>query len=267
MPVTLQVAGKPRQVAVLLGKKASILAGGTLIVADLNYGRLGTQSLVTLDRLGLDTIKIAGGKATIGAMATMTGILSDQRLELLHPVARSIGGPAVRTMATVGGNLFAPSPYGDMAAALLALNAAVTVASATSTEIMAIEDFLHRRTRLSRSLVTSVSFRRPAKDSFRFIKAVRRRPVSGAVVMIAALLPLRRGKIAGARIAYGAMAKTAIRARAVEAALEGRKLAETAIAAAAEVAAQGTSPCDDAYASAWYRLEVLPAYMRRLLAA
>ena len=46
-------------------------------------------------------------------------------LAFLAPVAESIGGPAVRNMATVGGNLFARSPYGDFAVALLALGATV----------------------------------------------------------------------------------------------------------------------------------------------
>jgi hypothetical protein len=53
---------------------------------------------------------------------------SDPRaaLAFLAPVARSIGGPAVRAAATVGGNLFAPSPYGDFSVALLALGAIVS---------------------------------------------------------------------------------------------------------------------------------------------
>ena len=43
----------------------------------------------------------------------------------LAKAARAVGGPAIRNMATVGGNLFAPAPYGDFAVALLALDATV----------------------------------------------------------------------------------------------------------------------------------------------
>src|SRR5205823_5228390 len=137
-------------------------------------------------------------------------------------------------------------PYGDMATALLALDAVVMTASGTATKSVAIEDFLGQRANLTKSLVTSVSFERPAKNAFHFTKAIRRRLVSAAVVTIAALLPLKRGKIAGARIAYGAMAETAIRVPAVEAALEGKALDEAAIAAAADVANKGARPQDDA---------------------
>ncbi len=58
--------------------------------------------------------------SSLGAGVTMSQILASRELEFLHPVARVIGGPAVRNMATVGGNLFAPAPYGDLTAALLA---------------------------------------------------------------------------------------------------------------------------------------------------
>jgi CO/xanthine dehydrogenase FAD-binding subunit len=268
MPITLRAAEKPRQAASLIqGKSARIIAGGTLVVADLNYGRSGAETLVTLDRLDLNSIKAGSGKVTIGAMVTMAQIAGDKRLPFLHPVARSIGGPAVRAMATAGGNLFALSPYGDLAAALLALDATVTLAQGSGTKSLAIEDFLQRRDKLAHSVVTSIAFKQPAAGSFRYVKVIRRRPVSAAVLTIAAVLPMKRGKIAGARIAYGAMAPIAIRARGAEAALEGRALDEAAIAAAVSAAAEGTAPEDDAYASAWYRRQVLPVHLRRLIAA
>ena len=68
---------------------------------------------------------VGGGRIEIGATVTMAQIASHPALSFLQPVALSIGGPAVRNMATVGGNLFAPYPYGDFAVALLALGAEV----------------------------------------------------------------------------------------------------------------------------------------------
>ena len=68
----------------------------------------------------------AGARIVLGAGVTMAQILASRELAFLHPAARAVGGPAVRSAATVGGNLFAPAPYGDFAAALLALDAAVS---------------------------------------------------------------------------------------------------------------------------------------------
>ena len=75
----------------------------------------------------------------------MAMILANRELALLHPAARSVGGPAVRAQATVGGNLFAPPPYGDFAAALLALDARVSIQSGYSPRDVPIDEFLRGR--------------------------------------------------------------------------------------------------------------------------
>ncbi len=198
----------------------------------------------------------------------MIDILASRDLAFLHPVARVVGGPAVRAMATVGGNLFAPSPYRDFTAALLALDATVMVQGAYGGgQQTALEQFLAGRDRAGSSgLVIAVSVPRPASaDAFRFRKVARVRPKGVSVLSIAAHLPVTGGRIAGARVAYGAMAPTPIRARAVERALEGRSLDAAGIAPALAAAAEGTSPATDALASTWYRREVLPVHLRRLL--
>ena len=90
-------------------------------------------------------------------------------------------------------------------------------------------------------------------------------PKGISVLSIAAQLPFASGRVTGARIAYGAMGQTPVRAKAAERALEGRALDAAGIAPALAVAADGTSPTDDAIASAWWRREILPVYLRRLL--
>ena len=73
------------------------------------------------------------------------------------------------------------------------------------------------------------------------------------------------GRLSGVRVAYGAMGPTAVRVPAVEAALEGVSLDASGIAPALAVATDGLTPPDDALASAWYRREVAPVHLRRLL--
>ena len=86
------------------------------------------------------------------------------------------------------------------------------------------------------------------------------------MLSIAAHLPQNAGRISGARIAYGAMGPTPLRAKAVERVLEGRSLDAATIAAAKTAALEGTQPATDAIASEWYRREVLPVHLGRLLA-
>jgi CO/xanthine dehydrogenase FAD-binding subunit len=85
------------------------------------------------------------------------------------------------------------------------------------------------------------------------------------VLSIAAHLPVQGGRVAGARVAYGAMAPTPVRVPAVERALDGRSLDEGGIAQAVAAATQGLDPPTDAIASGWYRREVAPVHLRRLL--
>ena len=156
-------------------------------------------------------------------------------------------------------------PYGDFAAALLALDATVMLAGGLASAKLPLEEFLGRRERGQR-WYASVAFKRPATETFRFAKVTRVHP-KGIVG------PLdRRATAARERPGYrradrlwrdgpnaGARQSGRTRAR--------RPLARSppAIAPALAVAADGTSPIDDAIASAWWRREILPVHLRRLL--
>jgi CO/xanthine dehydrogenase FAD-binding subunit len=183
-------------------------------------------------------------------------------LEFLHPVARQIGGPQVRNMGTVGGNLFAPHPYGDFAVALLALGAQVTMAGGSNAR--PIDDVLRDRDR-PLGLVATLEVPRPASGSFGFLKISRVKPKGVSVLSIAVMAPQSGGRISGARVAWGAMADRPVRGDAVERVLEGQTLDSATMDRAAQVAADGLNPPTDPIATSWYRKEVAGVHLRRLL--
>lgn len=268
MPITVKTFERLEQAATALAAErgARFLAGGTLVMRALNEGDLSLSTIVRSTDASLAAIRPAGARIEIGAGVTMAQILARPELAFLHPAARVIGGPAVRSMATVGGNLFAPPPYGDFTTALLALDAAVSIQGGYSPRETPLEEFLAGRERSSGGIVASVSLNRPAVASaFRFAKVSRTRLKGIALITIAAYLPLSGERVSGARVAYGAMAPTPIRARAVERALEGRPLDDAGIGPALAVATEGTAPATDAIASEWYRREIAPVHLRRLL--
>lgn len=129
---------------------------------------------------------------------------------------------------------------------------------------IALEDLLNRRDSV-RGIVASVTVARPGADEFRFHKVSRVKPKGVSVMSMAAWLPRPGGRIKDARVAYGAMGPTPIRVRPVEQVLEGSVLDGSMIEAAARVAAEGLNLPDDALASAWYRREVAPVHLRRML--
>ncbi len=266
MSVTVKTFAKLADAAGALANERGVrfLAGGTLVMRALNEANPAIETVVRSTDPSFGDIAVSSGRIELGAGVTMAAILAERDLAFLHPVARAVGGPAVREAATVGGNLFAPSPYGDFAAALLALDATAMLAGGFGQRELPLEELLGRRERGS-MLVASVAFKRAPADAFRFVKVMRVHPKGVAVLSIAAQLPLASGRVTGARIAYGAMSRTPVRAKAAERALEGRSLDAAGIAPAVAVAADGTAPVDDAIASAWWRREILPVHLRRLL--
>ncbi len=237
---------------------ARYLGGGTLVVRAANEGDVSVSTFVRSTDPALSSIEVDGGRATLGASVTMSAIARHAGLSVIAKAAKAVGGPAIRNMATVGGNLFAAAPYGDFAVALLALDATVH----TTAGHMTMQEFLAGR---DGKVVAAVSFAVPAAGTFRFLKVSRIKPKGVSVLSIAALLEVDAGKVKAARIALGCMADRPVRALAAEKALVGAALTPEGVAKAVAAVGEGTEPITDAIASAWYRTEVLPVHFRRLL--
>ncbi|MEM0921728.1 MAG: FAD binding domain-containing protein [Pseudomonadota bacterium] len=248
------------EAAAAMGPGARFLGGGTLVMRAANEGDPTLRRIVrSTERL--DRIQTEGNRIRIGAGVTMSGLLAARETAFLAPAARAVGGPQVRNQATVGGNLHAPHPYGDLTVALLALDGIVHLSNGQD---MALEPYLAARAHPP-GLVAAVSVTQPMGEAFRFRKVSRIKPKGVSVLSMAAHLSRSAGRLSGVRIAYGAMGPAPVRAAAVERALEGADLSATGIASALAQATVGLEPPDDALASAWYRREVAPVHLRRLL--
>jgi CO/xanthine dehydrogenase FAD-binding subunit len=248
---TYQTLGEASQA---MGDRSRFLAGGTLVMRAVTYGDQSFDRIVRARQAD----RVIGSDAQglrIGAGATMADVLASRDVEFLHPVARSIGGPAIRNMGTVGGNLFAQNPYGDFAVALLALDAQVQMASG---QTQPMESFLMDRAHM-RGLVSGVIVPRIEPGTFFFNKVSRVKPKGVSVMTLAALI--RRGD---PRVAFGNMGPGPLRAKAAERALTNG-MDEASITAACAVCTEGLAPSTDPLASEWYRREVAPVHLKRLL--
>jgi CO/xanthine dehydrogenase FAD-binding subunit len=259
MMLTVETHGTLAEASAATGERAVYLAGGTLVMRGVNYGAQGFDRIVRARQVPRDIRSDAGG-IRIGAGATMADVLASREVDFLHPVARLIGGPAIRNMATVGGNLFARSPFGDLATAFLALDAQVVRSGGASEPI---EAFLASRDR-PRGLVEAVIVPRVSAAEFRFAKITRIKPKGAAMMSIAVWLR-GGGRVSDPRIAWGNMGAVPLRAKAAERALNGASLDDAGIAAALAVTCDGLDPRDDELATEWYRREVAPVHLKRLL--
>jgi len=251
-------------IAALAGPGRMAVSGGTLAVRAINEGKSFPQAIVSLRRAGLAGIARDGGMIEIGT-ATPIAELSRPDLAFFDGVLASFGAPALRNMATLGGNLFAPQPYGDFGVALLALDASLAIAGPSGKRWLPLSKF-YETGLAANEIVSGIRFAPPHRGSWRWLKATRRALNSAAVIAIAAVVETdRAGVINAVRIALGGVDSHPVRSSAAEASLLGRVLDAASAAAAGEEAA-ASHPCfTDAYASAWYRRRVLPVFMRRAL--
>jgi CO/xanthine dehydrogenase FAD-binding subunit len=260
MPITVEIPESVAGVVGALGDGAVVLAGGTHVMPRINTESHDVRALVSLRRAGLAGIELAGREATIGAATTLARVGADERLAFLRPAIESIASPTIRNLATVGGNLFVEQPYGDLAVALLALDATVDVAGPGGAESRPVADVLERGLAAG-EIVTAVRFAVPQDGHWRYTKAMRRRLNSASIVTVAAVV----GAEGGARIALGGAGRRPVRAPSAEAVLAGGPLDRERAEAAGRAALADAEPFTDAYASAWYRARVLPVHVRRAL--
>jgi len=264
LPITVEVPESLEAVVGALGEGAVVLAGGTQVMPAINTEAHAVATLVSLRRAGLDGIEVDGPLARIGAATTLSRLGADARLAFLQPVVESIASPSIRNLATVGGNLFVAQPYGDLAVALLALDAGVELEGPDGAATVGVEELLAGGLSAGQ-VATGVRFSVPAGGEFFYTKAMRRRLNSASIVTVAAVVSVAGGTVASARIALGGAGPAPVRARSVEAALEGQPFDREHVEAAAQAAGSDAEPFSDAYASAWYRARVLPVHIRRAL--
>jgi CO/xanthine dehydrogenase FAD-binding subunit len=252
------------------GQEIFVIAGGTVGMALINEGVVSPRLVMSLHRAKLSQVRAANNHWEIGATTTLARVMRMSELPLLAGAARHIGGWAIRNMATLGGNLFVPSPAGDAAVALLALDAEVIAASRLGTRKILLNQFFRGRYQNALApgeLVTAIHVPRlPGKTAF--VKFGRRQQNTPAVVTVA-IRAIRddQGKCTEARVALGAAGDTPFRATQAEAALLGSNLDAGAITEAAALAADEARPFSDAIASAWYRQKMVGVYVRRALEA
>jgi CO/xanthine dehydrogenase FAD-binding subunit len=244
-----------------------VMAGGTIAMPLINEGISFPQKVMGLRRAGLSYVTKPNGKITIGAMSTLTQMLDLKEIPILQEAAHQVGGWAIRNMGTVGGNLFAPPPAGDFAAALMALDAQLKLVSTAGGRIISLTDFYtgFMTTALSPGeLVTEIQVPVPTGKTA-YLKYGRKHANTPAVVTVAAQIELDGEGVTNSRIALNAVGPHPIRASKAEEILSGSPLNPTTINMAASAAAEECEPFSDAIATEWYRRKMVEVYVRRTL--
>ena len=258
---------------VLAAARPAVLAGGT----DFYPARVGRplpDDVLDLGAIGeLRGIRDDVDGWRIGALVTWSDILAARlppSFDCLKQAAREVGGVQIQNCGTVAGNLCNASPAADGVPPLLALDAAVELASAGGRRVLPLGDFVlgSRRTACAPGeLVTAVRVPRGAAYSRSvFRKLGARRYLVISIAMVAAVVELRADRtIVRAAVAVGACSPVAQRLPALERDLAGRRLAPGIGALVAPGHLAPLAPITDVRGTATYRFDAAATLVARAL--
>ncbi|MBI5242210.1 MAG: xanthine dehydrogenase family protein subunit M [Elusimicrobia bacterium] len=253
------------------------LAGGTDLMVAWNSGRLNSRTMLDLSRLKeWRGIEATQDGVRIGPLATHCEIESHpailKRLPLLAEACSSVGAVQIRHRGTIGGNIANASPAGDSFPALAVYEAFVhTVSQEGRRSLPILELFAGvKKTALKPGeLIERIDVRFPAEPPDRQVlrKVGSRQAQTLSKTVGAGLLWLGRGGVVlELRFAFGSVAPTVKRLKAVEAAVNGRKLTAELIERACALLAEDISPIDDIRSTRQYRMVVSRNILRAFLA-
>ncbi|HJW49825.1 MAG TPA: xanthine dehydrogenase family protein subunit M [Candidatus Limnocylindria bacterium] len=257
------------------GEDAHLVAGATAFTLLWRQGLLRPGHVIGLRRIAsLGGITSAGGGLVVGATVTHRAIERSADVARYCPALTrtfaSVATVRVRNQATLGGNLAHADPAQDPPPMLMALGASVVAVSATGERTIPIDElFVDVFTTSLRAdeILTSVRFPALAPGTrATYLKFLPQTADDYATVSVAATLRLAQdGTVADVRVALGACGPTPVRARSVEAALQGVRPDPRRIAAAAASVTADIEPFDDVRGSAAYKRDMARVWTERAL--
>jgi carbon-monoxide dehydrogenase medium subunit len=149
----------------LLSDDSLPYAGGTELLLAMRAGFLQPERLVDLKRIsGLDVIEMTNSALLIGAGVTHWEAARSPAVAgefpMLAAVLDTVGNARVRATGTLAGNLCFAEPKSDVATALIALDAHVTLRSAHGPRKVPVEEFIigpYTTVRTAEELLTEIS--------------------------------------------------------------------------------------------------------------
>jgi len=256
--------------------EAKLIAGGTDVLIRLHEGRKDFRNLVDINALAAlkEITAEADGTVRIGCLATFSEIMDsdvvNKRVPVIAEAAATVGGPQLRNMATMGGNICAGVPCADSAGALLVLEADLEIRGVDGERIVPVVGF-HlgpSRVDLKQGDVLVVFRFRP--ENYKglgaaYYKYTMRDAMDIATIGCTAAARLDGDKIAELRLAFTVAAPTPLRCETAEKAAMGKPLSEETLKTIRNAVEKDLKPRDSWRASKEFRLHVIRTLTQRVV--
>jgi carbon-monoxide dehydrogenase medium subunit len=255
------------------GDDCKIICGGQSLLILMKQGLVAPEYLISIKGVKeLDYIKADKGGLKIGATTTHRTIEKSPMMKngfsVLKEMEQRLASIQTRNWGTIGGNLSHADPAGDPAPVLMALKANVVVSSVKGNRTLPIEDFFldYFESALEPGeLLTEIQIPAPAPKTgtaytkFNIIKS----DLATAGVAVSVTLSTN-DTCEDVRIALGAVAPVPKRAVKAEDILRGKKITDSLLQQAGEIASTEAEPISDIYASDEYRQELVKVLVKRM---
>lgn len=214
--------------------EAKIIAGGSDVLIKIREGRLSGCELVSI--YGIDKLRGVSlnesGDLRIGPLTSFSHITRDplicEHINVLGEAVDKVGGPQIRNIGTIGGNLCNGVTSADSASTVMAYDAVLEVTGADGKRHIPIEKFYIGAGKVDLShgeLLTSIIIPKKSYDGYKgkYIKYSMREAMDIATTGCSVNVKLShdKKKIEDVRIAYGVTGPVPMRAHSAEEAARG----------------------------------------------
>ena len=257
-------------------EKAMVISGGSDVLIQCREGKLAGCSLVSIHGLKeLDGVtEQDDGTVVIGAATVFSHITASPIIQRTVPMlgyaVDQVGGPQIRNIGTIGGNVCNGVTSADSASSLWAYNATLELRGGDGTRMVPIREFYTgpgKTVRKHDEVLVSVRIAREDYEGFggRYIKYGKREAMEIATLGCAALVKLHDDKrsVAELRLAFGVAAPTPMRCVQTEAAAKDQPVSAALLEQIADGAVGEVHPRTSWRASREFRLQLVHELSKR----
>lgn len=258
---------------------AEIISGGSDVLIKIREGRMAGVRLVSIHNIdALKGISMdENGTIVIGPGTVFSHItahpLIQTHIPMLGWAVDQVGGPQIRNVGTIGGNVCNGVTSADSASSLFALNAVLELTGPEGIRRVPIAEFYTGPGRTIRQHEEVLTAIRIAKEDYEgygghYTKYGKRNAMEIAALGCACLVKLAPDKkhIEDMRIAYGVAAPTPVRCRKTEAYVKGLKPEKALYDRVGKSVLEEVNPRSSWRASREFRLQLVEELAKRTMA-
>ena len=262
--------------ALVKDPEAVVISGGSDVLIKIREGRLAGCSLVSIH--GIKELEGIGmkedGTIVIGPATTFSHIANNDMIQkhipMLGDAVDMAGGPQLRNIGTIGGNVCNGVTSADSASSLCCLDAVLVLKGPDSVREVPISQWYTgpgRTVRNHDEVLTAIRIKKENYQGYggHYIKYGKRSAMEIATLGCAVSVKLTEDKryIQDLRLGYGVAAPTPIRCHKTEEAVKGMETGEALAQAVGKSALEEVNPRSSWRASREFRLQLVEELGRR----